>query len=144
MPEAIDEKGTPTMNHLTEDTLLKLSLEILDTSEKISAEEHLRDCAQCRNALSMIEEGNRVISEFEPLLPDTKYPLPRRATGREFWWLKVAALLLAGFFAGFGASNYLQPDCVNVIPYRGQPASQAVSRSLPVQCESVMLAVSVR
>lgn len=86
--------------HLDEDTLLKLSLQILDQNELENAELHLRDCSVCAQRFSLLHGE---VAELGTVRTETRVlPMPQRK--RTILWnrsyLRAAALLFIGIGIG--------------------------------------------
>lgn len=132
------------MKHLNEDTLLKLALDLLEGEEKAQALSHLTECGNCREAFAKLKSEAGRLGDFEPELPEARYPLPRTKSAGKLWLLRAAALLLIGFAGGVGVSNYFQEDCVNVFPYSAQMRNPVMAEDGLVICESEALEVTIR
>jgi anti-sigma factor RsiW len=127
------------MSHPNEDQLLKLVLELLDTDETRQIKEHLAECEPCRQRLEEIQSQTEMIGSIEPEIDREFYPLPATKRVRSVMLLKAAALILIGFLAGYGASQFSQPEPVNVVPQRIQVTSDEGSVTDFTICESVDL-----
>ncbi len=132
------------MNHLNEDTLLKLSLDLLEGKEKAEALSHLSECGECREAFGKLKSETEAIGSFVPELPEACYALPEVKSVSRLWLLRAAALLMIGFLSGYGVSHYFQSDCVNVFSYSASGAKPTLAQNGLVICESEALQVIVR
>lgn len=103
------------MNHPTDDTLLRLVLELLDEDESHSVRGHLEMCADCRARYERMRANTDMLGSISP---DVEAPsLPSRTHVVRFHpLLKAAALLAVGFFGGFAASAVTNKPPVNVVP----------------------------
>jgi hypothetical protein len=105
------------MNHLDDDTLLQLTLEILDEPEAREAEAHLASCAECRERRSRVQQHIAVIAGIRLDSPlSVSRPPVRSNRSRSLW--RVAALILVGFLAGWISSQWTNHRPVRVIPAR--------------------------
>jgi hypothetical protein len=97
------------MSHYSEDQLLEYALEILDDStRRADIEAHLRLCPGCRAKLEDIEKVNDALGNVKPYRQLLLLPNPRTRRLGVLSAVKVAALIIAGFFAGFGAANWAE------------------------------------
>jgi hypothetical protein len=120
-----------------------LNLDLLESNERVEIEAHLNNCAQCRAAYERLSRETAALGGLELDLPDKIYPLVRVNPSRNLMWLKAAAILMIGFLAGFAASSYSQPDCVNVVPFTAH-MQRPVVQTGAVSCESEALQVVIR
>ena len=127
------------MSHPNEDQLLKLVLELLDADETRQIEEHLAECEPCRQRLEELQGQTEMIGSIEPEIDRAYYPLPVIKRVRSVTLLKATALILIGFLAGYGASQFSQSEPVNVVPQRIQVTSDEGSVTDFTICESVDL-----
>ena len=127
------------MSHPNEDQLLKLVLELLDGDETRHIKEHLAECEPCQRRLEELQHQTEMIGSIEPEIDREFYPLPVIKRFRSVTLLKAAALILIGFLAGYGASQFSQPEPVNVVPQRIQVTSDKGSVTDFTICESVDL-----
>jgi anti-sigma factor RsiW len=131
------------MNHPDDDRLLKLVLELLDADEEAQLEDHLAQCDSCRARLERMRSETEVIGSIEPDIDRQSYPMPRTARPTVVAWMKVAALLLVGFMAGYATSNSMHPPYVNVVPQQLKIKSPPEHVMLYASCESVDTAVNL-
>ena len=103
------------MKHYDEDILLKLGLELLTKEEEENIRVHLSECAQCREAYSIIKGDINLIGSYEPDVEPEIIPLPVKKKNIVRQLLKVAAILVVGFFAGFLTSDLSNPEKVIVV-----------------------------
>ncbi len=103
------------MKHYDEDILLKLGLELLTNEEEKNIREHLSECEQCREIYNTIKGDINLIESFEPDAEPEVIPLPVKKKNIARQLLKVAAILVVGFFAGFFTSDLSNPEKVIVV-----------------------------
>ena len=103
------------MKHYDEDILLKLGLELLTKEEEKNIREHLSECEQCRDTFSIIKGDINLIGSFEPDVEPKIIPLPVKKKNITRRLLKVAAILVVGFFVGFLSSDLSNPEKVIVV-----------------------------
>jgi len=103
------------MKHYDEDILLKLGLELLTKEEEKNIREHLSVCEQCRDTFSLIKGDINLIESLEPDVEPEIIPLPVKRKNIARQLLKVAAILVVGFFAGFLTSDLSNPEKVIVV-----------------------------
>ncbi len=127
------------MSHPNEDQLLKLVLALLNADETRQIEEHLTECEPCRQRLEELQVQTEMIGSIEPEIDREFYPLPVIKRFRSVTLFKAAALILIGFLAGYGASQFSQSEPVNVVPQRIQVTSDEGSVTDFTVCESVDL-----
>lgn len=108
------------MNHIDEDLLMKMALEILDEGEEAALQEHLVACSDCRLRLERIKQDMETIASLEPRVERPVIPLPKARGLRIPVWLRAAALLFVGFVIGYGASLFSEDRVVCIVPYRVQ------------------------
>ncbi len=131
------------MNHPDDDRLLKLVLELLDADEEAQLKDHLSQCDSCRARLERMQSETEVIGSLEPEIERQAYPMPQTARPTFVAWMKVAALLLVGFMAGYATSNSTRPTYVNVVPQQLKVKSPPEHVLLYASCESVDTAVNL-
>jgi anti-sigma factor RsiW len=130
------------MNHPDDDRLLKLVLELLDADEEVQLKDHLAKCDSCRVRFERIRSETEVIGSIEPEIDTQAYPMPQTTRPALVAWMKVAALLLIGFMAGYVTSNATRPAYVNVVPQQLKVKSPPEHVLLYASCESVDTAVN--
>ena len=125
------------MNHIDDDALMKIALQLFEEGEEAAFHEHISACNDCRARLARIQQDIELIGSLEPRIEKPFIPLPRARGLRIHAWFRVAALILIGFASGYGVSQLSDDQIVCVVPYR-------VHLSLPLQeypsfnyCESV-------
>ncbi|MCP4583003.1 MAG: hypothetical protein GY839_15450 [candidate division Zixibacteria bacterium] len=104
------------MNHINEDKLLELALEIsAGESERVEIETHVKNCPECREQLKAIQKDIEVIGSVRGHIALPKPAIHRkRPLTRAI--LKVAALFLFGFLTGLGISSWTNREPISVIP----------------------------
>jgi anti-sigma factor RsiW len=103
------------MIHPDEDTLLKLVLETLDEPAAGQAAEHLAACEPCRAIFDRFKAEAALLGSFDPPLEISAPPLPRAKIVSLKSFLRVAAILIIGFSAGFLAREWTRPQAVVVV-----------------------------
>lgn len=86
--------------HLDDDTLLKLSLQLVDQPELRTFEEHLQVCSDCTRRLAQIQGE---VTELGAVRTETRVlPMPQKVTTK-LWdrsYLRAAALLFIAIGIG--------------------------------------------
>jgi anti-sigma factor RsiW len=148
------------MRHPSQDTLLKLALGVLDPAQERRVRVHLQDCHTCRDTLEEIGASIRLIGELEPNvranlpalpeIPPLQAPPPEGPAGNlvksragslpprfsdPFYWIRLAAMVAAGFGLGLLASENLRPPAVTVVPQQFVPRPPATGERGFVVCE---------
>ncbi|MBU0509687.1 zf-HC2 domain-containing protein [bacterium] len=104
------------MNHLSEDKLLEYVLELLDGNDERDVRLHLEKCEECRHRYEKVQREVSMFGGVEATGTIPAFPLRRARSPVLHVALRAAALLLIGFLAGYGTSNWTCPTPVNVIP----------------------------
>ena len=125
------------MNHINEDVLMKIALQLLEEGEETVLQEHLSACTDCRERLERIRQDINLIGSLEPRIEKSFIPLPEARGLRIPAWLRVAALLFAGFVIGYGASLLSEDQVVFVVPYRVLASPPLQEHPGFTHCESV-------
>ena len=105
------------MNHIDENLLMKMALQLLEDGEETILQEHLSACSDCRLRLERIRQDIETISSIEPRVERPFIPLPKARSLRIPVWLRAAALLFAGFAIGYGVSLFSEDQVVFIIPH---------------------------
>ena len=128
------------MNHIDEDVLMKMALQLLEESEEATLREHLSSCEDCKARLARIQQDMELIGSLEPRIEKPLIPLPKSRGFRIPAWFKVAALLVIGFVSGYGVSQLSDGQVVCIFPYhvRSSPPKRTYPSFTP--CESVDMA----
>jgi len=103
------------MNHPDKDKILKYVLDVLDTDEIQSVTKHLEECEACRSELRKVKEEVDTISKFDPVIELEPSPVLKIKKSVFIRILKVAAILVIGFFSGYLASETMRSKPVNVV-----------------------------
>jgi predicted anti-sigma-YlaC factor YlaD len=115
--------------HLTDDTLLQLTLDVLEPVETAVAMAHLKECAECRERFASATNDVATIGSVRPAV--TPIPLPKSVeqTVQSRSYLRAAALLLIGFGAGalFTWTAQRMPPTVTPYYYQGNTPSDSVA-----------------
>jgi hypothetical protein len=128
------------MKHYDDDTLLKSVLQLLDESEDRELGDHLAQCSECRMRFDTFTADTGIIGSFVPHVAPTVPPLPRAKHVTLTPLLKVAAILVAGFLAGYLTSELTRPNPVSVVPQNLATKAQ----SPPVQEYTVCELIDIR
>jgi len=128
------------MSHPEDDKLLQSVLHLLSEQEEMVLKDHLSKCPVCRTRLDQLREQTDLIGSIELETDQPVYPLPsvRRKTLKTI--IKIAALILMGFIAGYCTSDLSRPSYVNVIPQQLNSAMLLSSEAGFTPCESVDIA----
>ena len=105
------------MKHISEDDLLRQVLEALDDTEPHAGiTDHLASCAECQGRLHGVQRDVDMLGGLRPYRRVLRVPgpAPRRNVVNQI--LRVAALVIAGVVAGFGASRLSDHTPVPVVP----------------------------
>ena len=129
------------MKHPDDDKLLKSVLQLLDEHEESELKNHLLQCDDCRARFERLRRETDVIGSIEPEINKQIFPLPHARNITYVTLLKVAALLLIGFMAGYGTSHLTSPECINVVGHQLKTSSPPESLTRYAACESVDMAV---
>jgi len=103
------------MNHLEDDKLLELALELLENDEAVKLKEHISECHDCREKFEAVKKRMDIIGGFDPVIEEPSHTFPNRRRSATKVWLRAAAILIVGFAAGYFTARYSQPECVNVV-----------------------------
>ncbi len=136
MQDRAEKKGNILMDHIDDDTLLKTALEILDQAEEASVRDHLSRCASCSRRLSQLQ---RDIGELGAVgFPTMKAPLRQKGkTVLSLRVLRAAAVLAAGFLAGYVTAEIANPGEPIVVAQNFVPAPEGLAPMQNVPCKEV-------
>jgi hypothetical protein len=129
------------MKHPDEDILLKNHLYLLDEDDRRALASHLDSCASCQERSRTVGREIEMIGSVDPELLVPEIELPARE--RERWpvGIRVAAILLIGFFVGYGYSRFFAPSEYQVVPSYHSPSVPSQTIEEFSICESVNLEV---
>ena len=65
------------MNHIDEDALMKMALQLLEKGEEDALLDHLSACDDCRERLERIRRDIELIGSLEPGIEIASVPLPK-------------------------------------------------------------------
>jgi anti-sigma factor RsiW len=126
------------IRHVSEDTLLKLVLDQLDTQAERRVRRHLDTCGRCRGTLEEMERTVELIKKVRPEVTRDTAPL-RWVRRAHFGWLRVAAVLVVGFGLGILASESLRPPSVLVVGQQLLPRTPLLTEGVFVICDGIDL-----
>ena len=106
------------MNHIDDDVLMKMALQLLEEGEEAVLHKHLFVCNDCRVRLERIQQDIELVGSLEPRIERPFIPLPRARGLRITAWLRVAALLFAGFVIGYGVSLLSDDQVICIVSHR--------------------------
>ncbi len=125
------------MNHIDSDTILKFILETLDPADESAVRGHLSECEACRGECEKVQSDVERFStipvqveEVEPPRLPLKRPLLVMAS-------RAAALLAAGFLAGYMSAELSSPVRPRGIQQHLIPSHASVPPSGYFSCEAV-------
>lgn len=128
------------MKHPDSDTILKYALETLGPDEHAGVAGHMASCAECQKALGDVLRDIDLISG---LMPDTgDAVLPSRAKPR-FMLIPVfraAAILIAGFLAGYYYSGGARTSPVTVTGQLLEPVPALTAGNDFTSCDVIDIA----
>ena len=130
------------MKHPDDDKLLKSVLQLLDEHEESELKNHLAQCDDCRSRFERLRRETDIIGSIKPEFERQTFPFPRTRNFTYASLLKVAALLLIGFMAGYGTSHLSSPECINVVGHQLKTSAPPESLTRYATCESVDMAVN--
>lgn len=125
------------MKHYDDDILLKSVLQLLDDGEETEVRGHLSQCQDCSRRLEILKAETGVIGGFVPHVAPNVPPLPQAKRISFAPLLKVAAILVIGFLAGYLTSEWTRPDPVNVVPQNLTTNAQSAPVSDFTTCEQI-------
>ncbi|MCB1058620.1 MAG: hypothetical protein KDB65_00180 [Calditrichaeota bacterium] len=119
--------------HLTDDTLLQISLELLEPVETAVAMKHLKECQECRERFAIVGNDVSVLGSVRPDVSPIALPKLPAKTVQNRSYLRAAALLLIGFGAGvvFTWSAQRMPPTVTPYHNSGGTPSDSIASFVP-------------
>ncbi len=127
------------MNHIDEDTLLRLSLDTVEENEKKLLLDHLDGCSSCSDRFNELRRETEMLGDIDFDLPPPSVPLPPRRTVRWRAHARLAAALIAGFLLGLGFSRISSPSTTTVVASYLAKSAAGQAGGVFVVCESVDL-----
>ncbi len=112
----LKNESSLTMKHYDEDTLLKSVLNLLNDEEAWELKKHLLECKECGAKLEKIKRETDTIGEIDLQIPPRSYRFPRKKKAALPLILKTAAVLSAGFIAGYLTSDMSKTCKAGVVP----------------------------
>lgn len=125
------------MEHYNDDTLLKSVLHLLDKGEETDVRDHLSRCAKCSRRLDILKAETEVIGSFVPHVAQNVPPLPQAKRISFAPLLKVAAILVVGFLAGYLTSEWTRPDPISVVPQNLATKGHSTPNTDFTTCEQI-------
>ena len=129
--------------HVSQDTVLKLTLGLLQPPAEQRVRDHLRGCTKC---LGLMEEAERTVRVIEEITPDITARLPVLPSLRpaRSGWFRVAAMLAVGFALGVLASESLRSPALTVVRQQILPAPPVSPADGFVACDAIDVPGPVR
>jgi anti-sigma factor RsiW len=124
--------------HVSEDTIIQLTLGLLNRRAEENVRRHLGECPACRMQAKEVQATIDQIKEVTPQIHADMPALPSLEPVRSRW-LAVAAVLAAGIGLGFIASESLRPSALSVVPQQIVPRSPDQARYGYVTCDEIDL-----
>ena len=128
------------MSHIDPDTLTAYALDVLEDPVRDTVRGHLESCTECAGFIAAIRtETDRLASVRLPVPPVSPPPLRvRRRVPRP--WMRIAAILVVGFLAGFLTAEALRKEHVTVVRQEFRPAAVPSSEAARASCQAVDIA----
>jgi len=123
------------MNHINDDALLKRVLQLLEKDDLEEQDRHLSGCSLCTTRLAEISDETNILGSIEPDIQVPEIPLPRSDRSLSFRLMKIAALLIIGFVAGYAVSRSSGISLVTIVPYQVSHATVQPPLSQFTVCE---------
>jgi len=123
------------MNHVNDDALLARVLELLEENELREQDRHLGECSMCSDRLIEIRDETEMLGSLAPGIESPEIPLPRSEKHHFVRLMKIAALLLLGFVAGYTASRPSRIPFVTIVPHHLSHTSTGQSLSGFTVCD---------
>jgi hypothetical protein len=123
--------------HVNEDTLIKLSLGLLDLQDDRKVRSHLESCPMCR---LLQEDVDRTMRDIKNVAPQVTAKIPLLPFRRDrFTWIRIAAMLVIGFGLGFAASESLRSPSITIVRQHLVPTPPVRPTNGFVACDDVDL-----
>ncbi len=103
------------MNHIDQDTLLKLTMGLLEPVTDQQVMEHIMQCPECMQSYITAKSQADMLGSYQPEFEVPKFPLPSAKIRRFTPLLKIAAILTIGFLTGFVFSEMTSTEPVLVV-----------------------------
>ena len=130
--------------HPDDDTLLKYVLDILDAADEKVTRDHVTGCEQCAVRCRDLREPMDRMSKMQFRIQDGTAPrLPQRKRPKSALVMRVAAILAAGFLAGYLTAGWTTPPPILSVPQHLETESPATSFTHFTSCPQVDLAVQL-
>lgn len=127
------------MTHPSEDLLLVHALELhVDAAQREELEAHIDSCPTCRAILDQIHGDLRIISGLQPRsrLASPPFGAARSAIRA---YVRVAALLILGFTAGYMTSELFSQRPVTIVPFIHSPSSGVLGHDNAVESDATQV-----
>lgn len=128
------------MNHPDSDAILKYALETLGPDEFRDIETHVTSCGECRRTLDSIRADITLISGLDAEAAGAAPLTPFRPRAPFLPALRFAAVLVAGFLAGYLLSEQGRTGPVTVVPQRFEPSPAPVAADRFTSCDVIDVA----
>ncbi len=129
--------------HVSQETVLKLTLGLLQPPAEQRVRDHLRGCTKCHEHMEEAEETIRVIGGITPGITARPPVLPSLRPVRAGWF-RVAAMLAVGFALGVLASESLRSPALTVVRQQIVPAPPVSPADGFVACDAIDVPGPVR
>jgi hypothetical protein len=102
-------------NHLSDEEMLKSILQLLNDQEEEQVQVHLAECESCRLKYRQIRTETEFIAGYDPIQATEVPPLPKIRSLSIAPLMKIAAILIAGFLAGYLTSDYTRHQTPEIV-----------------------------
>ncbi|MDP8206765.1 MAG: hypothetical protein P9L92_08900 [Candidatus Electryonea clarkiae] len=131
------------MKHPDDDTILKLSLDLLDDDDTKNIKSHISRCDECGKKHQKATDDIELIGSFELPVKSKIIPLPRSRHHLLRTVLKAVAILVFGFITGYSVSELTHESYINVVPHHPEVEATRGSVNDLVVCESIDLVINL-
>ena len=127
------------MTHPNEDTLLMHALELhVDSAQREELEAHIASCMDCIALLNRIRDDLRIISGVHPHSRLTLPPFGRFQPAMRAY-LRIAALLILSFAAGYITSELAERSPVTIVASIREPMSNTPGHGSAVESDATQV-----
>lgn len=128
--------------HPDDDTLLKYVLEILDDADDAATRDHVTRCGQCAARCRELSKPIDRITTVQFKIQEVAAPrFPRRKRSMSAVVIRAAAILAAGFLAGYLTAGWTALPPTLSVPQHLEPESPATTLPHFTSCDQIDLAV---